>query len=333
MSGVALGLSQRIPWPGKIRARSDLADVEQRQSRAVVETIRNRIIREVTVAYLDYSHAMQTGRTIDEYLELLAATQRVTEERYAHGDAAAQDVLRTSTIRSRFEVRLLRAEQMRRSAWLRLWRTVGDSSVLANLPAWLPEPPDQDDSGLTLDANPLLQNAGLSVRKSEAQERLVQSQYWPDITLGVDYRFRHELPTDPVRGADFLSFRVGLNVPLWFFAKQKHQMRAARRLALASREQERSVRELLSARLEDAESVLAFTAESLRRYDEAIVPQADAAAEAAAVAYQVGQIDFSALLSAQTDRLDVRLERIDLLRRHHQTRAVIAELYASETQG
>jgi outer membrane protein TolC len=333
MSGVSLGLSQRIPWPGKIRARSEWASAVQRQSQAASETIKNRIIREVTIAYLDYSHAVQSGRTIDKYLDLLAATLHVTEERYAHGDASAQDLLRTSSLRSRAEVRRLDSEQMRRSAWLRLWRAVGDSLVLDNLPDWLPEARGYSLGESDFDANPQLRGAALSVRKSEAQERLAKSQYWPDITLGVDYRFRHELPSDPVRGADFFSFKVGLNVPLWFFTKQKHQVQAARRQALASQEQERAVRELIGVQLEDAYSVLAFTVESMQSYDEAIVPQAEAAAEAAQVAYQVGQIDFNALLSAQADLLEVRLERIDLLRRHHLTRAKIAELLGSEFKG
>ena len=80
---------------------------------------------------------------------------------------------------------------------------------------------------------------------------------------------------------------------------------------------------------EDAQSALEFADRSIEQYDRSILPEAEAALEAAEVAYKVGQIDFNALLTAQTDLLDIRLERLDLLRRYHQTRAALTELYGA----
>lgn len=327
MSGVAVGLAQRIPWPGKLSARSDLASIRHRRTEANAEIIRNQIIREVTDAYSEYSYWLESRVILEDYLELLKATRSVTETRYANGDASAQDVLRISSMISRTDIRLLNTNQRSYSSMLRLWRAVGDSSMLAGLPPHLPEPDGSDSRGPSIEANPMLLNAELAVESANTQQRLARSDYWPDITLGIDYRIRSDLAGDPVNGADFLTFKLGLDIPVWFFAKQKHQVRSAELMSVASQEKERSVREMLTTRFRDAQSMLALAYESIQQYDISIVPEAEAALQAAEVAYEVGQIDFNALLTAQSDLYDIHLERLDLLRKYNQTRAALAELH------
>jgi cobalt-zinc-cadmium efflux system outer membrane protein len=79
-------------------------------------------------------------------------------------------------------------------------------------------------------------------------------------------------------------------------------------------------------RYRDAQSNLLVALESIHRYDESILPEAEAAVEAAEVAYEVGKVDFNSLLTAQSDAFEIRLEHLDLVRQYHQTRAALAEL-------
>jgi len=69
-----------------------------------------------------------------------------------------------------------------------------------------------------------------------------------------------------------------------------------------------------------------FAAASIRQYDRAIIPDTETALQATEAAYEVGRLDFNTLLTAQTDLLESRLERLDLLRQYHQSRAILAEL-------
>ena len=326
MSGVSVGLTQTIPWPGKLRSRSALAGVKTAQSETTTEIVSNQIVREVADAYYEYSYWTTATSIIDDYLQLLTATRDVAEVRYANGDASAQDVLRAGTMVERTEVRLKNHDQKRQAALARLWRAVGDSSVFDGLPPDLPEPDVDGSQTGSFEHNPLLKNAELAVRSSEVRARLTRMNYYPDISFGVDYRFRKDVPGDPVHGEDFLTFRVGLNLPLWFFSKQKHQTSSATLMTRSSQEREQAVRETLASRMIDLRSRLNFTTGNLPRYDSTIVPQAEAAVEAAQVAYEVGKVDFNALLSAQSELLDVRLERLDLLRQYNQVRAAMTEL-------
>jgi len=326
MSGVSIGLTQKLPWPGKLSAQGKLADIRYQKSQVELESVQNRIVRNVTDAYVNYSYWTRSRAIIENYLELLRATRDIVEIRYANGRASAQDLLRVGSIISRTEIRLLKTDQENYSSLLKLRRAVGDSSLSADLPVHLAEPGKGNFRIEAIATNPLVLNAGLMVDGAHAQKRLAKSEYWPDFSFGIDYRIRQDIPGDPVHGADFLTFRVGLDLPLWFFARQKKQVRAARSFALASQAQERSVRDMLINHFEDGQSKKQLALESLNRYDRTIIPEARAALEAAEVAYEVGDVDFNALLAAQSDLYEIRLERLDHLRRYHHARAALVEI-------
>jgi len=120
--------------------------------------------------------------------------------------------------------------------------------------------------------------------------------------------------------------RFGVNIPLWSSGKKAQSVRSSEQLSLAPREKERSVRDMLEMRFGDAQAALTLARESIQQYDTALLPEAEAALSASELAYEVGQTDFDALLAAQRDLLEIRLERLDLLRQYHQTKAVLAEL-------
>jgi outer membrane protein TolC len=95
---------------------------------------------------------------------------------------------------------------------------------------------------------------------------------------------------------------------------------------MASRENERTIRDVLESELNNKLSYLDFAFKSAEEYSNSIIPESEIALEAAVKAYEVGQIDFDALLAAQSDLLEVRLEYLDLLRQFNQTKAVLKEL-------
>lgn len=127
-------------------------------------------------------------------------------------------------------------------------------------------------------------------------------------------------------GSDYMTFKLGLKIPLWFFVRQRNQIRSAEYLLAASQENERSVRNALEAEFNNRLSYLDFAYESTREYSNSIIPESEIALEAAEKAYETGQVDFDALITAQTDLLDIRLEYLDLLRQYNQTKAVLQEL-------
>jgi len=167
----------------------------------------------------------------------------------------------------------------------------------------------------------------MAVKTGVAQKQLAltRAEYWPDFTVGVDYRIRKNIPGDPVRGEDFLTFKVGLRLPLWF-SKQKSNSKAAYQTLQAAHEKERALASRIEQMINDQAGQLRTIRESFIQYDVVILPQAEAAFEAARVAYEVGQVDYNALIAAQLELLDIELERLSLLKDYHVTLAALKEL-------
>jgi len=332
MSGLSVGLTQAIPWPGELKARTGLADAESRVRGETLRSTRNRIIRETTTTYYEYAYWLKAGLVLEENIGLAEVLAEVAETKYAHGGTSAQDLLRAKTTAARLRTRRLNYTRMEQSSLLELMRLTGNgSSVGSEFDASLPEiaaaepSPDDDISG-----NPALAGADYRVEAAESRQALARSGYWPDLTVGVDYRFRKSVPGDPVRGEDYLSFKAGFTVPLWFLGKQKNQAASARAALSAARHERRATADLLIRQLSDARLALRTISAAVAQYDHEIIPQATAAFETARVAYEVDRVDFNALLSAQSDLLNIELERLELVKQYHQTQARVEELLGME---
>ncbi|UCC44404.1 MAG: TolC family protein [Candidatus Zixiibacteriota bacterium] len=327
MSGVSLGLSQSIPWPGKSSARAGIARLDSDIRDMDLAAHRNSIIRQVTHHYYDYSHWMLVADILTESMQLVENITQVAQTRYSTGEGVLQDVLSAETSRARIENRILMARQKASSALVQLAHLTDnpgpmDTSVTPALP---PIPLNEIQIPVEL-SNPILAKASFGSAVARRKLDLAKSQYWPNLTVGVDYRIRKDMPMDAVSGEDFLSFKVGLNLPMWFFARQRNQSAAARQLYNAAQAEEAAIRNSVKQQVADIVLILQSLRQRTEQYESTILPQAQAAGEAARVAYEVGKVDFNGFLSAQLETINVELERLELLKQYHQQKAALDEL-------
>jgi len=267
---------------------------------------------------------------LTENLTLIGDIIDVTQTRYANGLGSAQDVLRLQTARARLENRRLMVQQMRSSALVQIgWLTDNLETPQVLLTPALPAiPPIFLDTPKEV-SNPVLVRASLKSAIAGKTVDLAKSDYWPDLMFGIDYRIRKDTPMDPVRGEDFMSFKVGLRLPLWFSVRQSNQTEAARQSFLAAQADERSVANMVERQTADIQLAMQSLRDRIGQYHHSILPSARAAQEAAQVAYEVGKVDFNGFLSAQLDVMDIELERLELLKQYHQQAAVLQELIAN----
>ncbi len=327
MSGVVLGLSQAVPWPGKLSAKADIADLSARVKETDLAARRAAVIREVTHFYYEFSHWASAEWVLTEKMQLVESIIRVAQTRFANGDGSLQNVLRSETSKARIENRILMARQKASSALLQLARlTDNPKTVDAELAPILPQIHQQDlvtDSELP---NPWLAKASFGWAVAKRKVDLAKSAYWPNLMFGVDYRIRKDIPMDAVSGEDFLTFKVGLSLPIWFFGRQRNQTAAAEHSYLAAQANEHAVRNHIDRQVADVSLALRSLRERTEQYETIILPQAEAARKAALVAYEVGRVDFNGLLSAQLDVMNIELERLELLKQYHQKTAALSEL-------
>jgi len=334
MTGITVGIAQTIPWPGKLSARGKIGELQSEIKSTQVTARENRLIRQVTENYYEYSYRTLELELLDRNLTLIENLISSAETGYANGLGSAQDLLRGQTAYSRLENRKLHAELNRQKALNRLALLTNDSPpISANLQASLPDDIQSESlSGLKdiSDDNPDVRISALNSDLAEKKLSLAKADYWPNLMLGVEYRIREEVPGDPIRGEDYLTAKIGLSIPLWFFSRQRNTSRSAQAGLHAARAYEQNITLTFEQLLADSRLELATIRESLAFYDSAILPQARAAFEAAQVAYEVAKVDFNALLAAQTELLQVELERLNSIREYYQNHARLMEIIGTK---
>ncbi len=332
MSGIAIGLSQRIPWPGKLGAKRRLAELEADIFQLEMRGIRDNVIRAITTAYYHYVYGVEAERILAQNVSLVEAMAEVARVNYENGIGTAQDLLRARTTLAKLENRIAEAQQMQTSSLVQIGElTDNPATVSTELAVVLPDMTLLGSVEMHLAAafseNPKLVQADIRTDQASARKPLAKAAYWPDIMLGLEYRVRdNSLLMDPVDGRDFLSAKVSLSLPLWFSGKQKNNTRAADAALQASRSQRLATECRLEYEIRDSHQTLSRLAENFHRYDREIIPLAEAAVESADISYRVGQLDFMHLLSAQLELLDARLQRTKVLITWHQQFAVLEGL-------
>src|SRR5437588_3452476 len=128
-------LSQEIPWPGSLGARSRVMRAAAAGVRAEEGTVRRDVTTTMAVAYYRLGYAVTALETLRYQRELLDAAAQLSTTRYATGAAPQSDPLQAKLARDRLrsEEFALESEQVAALAALNALRnrTPGDSVVIA----------------------------------------------------------------------------------------------------------------------------------------------------------------------------------------------------------
>lgn len=332
MSGISIGYSQKIPWPAKLGDQKNIAGLNAQNRNLVLSAWENTMVRMVKSVYFDFAYWKLTEDIVDENIMLMEALIEVARTKYANGEGLAQDVLSAQTSLSRIEDRKLNVVKMKREALANLNRLTDEPvfnllDISAQLPA-VDKSPAQIEPLIrsALENNPSLELSKNKVKLADERKSLARNGYWPDFTLGVEYRFRERVPMDAVDGEDFISARVGLSLPLWFWKNQNNRYKAAKENFRAAHFRRQSFEREIEYEITNAFLEMERRQQGFKLYDEIIIPQAKAALESANIAYQVGKVDFLNLLTAQLRLFELQIEKLGMLRDFNQKLIVLDEL-------
>jgi cobalt-zinc-cadmium efflux system outer membrane protein len=338
MSALALGINQKIPWPGKLANQKGVADLGAKTGDLIVQASRNKIVQDLQSAYYDYSYYALAENIIDNNIVLLQSLVEVAQTKYANGDGIAADVLQAQTELSVMQNKRLEIERMRMQA-------AGNINTLIDLapdtrdsyPVYLPEtlPDSLSASELSAEAeanNPSLAMSNIQVDIAKKQKALARSDYWPELMLSFQYQIKDKIPVVAGSGKDFISASIGLTLPLWFYHNQNNTLNAANSRVRMTQNSYVAYKRDLENQLYDKILELDRLRESFRLYDQTIIAQARATLESANIAYQVGKVDFLKLIDAQRRLYEIQLNRLAILRDYHKTFASLEELIGASKE-
>ena len=311
-----LGISQRLPFPGKRALRRDAAGAEAASvGQALSETI-NRVMRDVRVNYEALRYAATARRLAGETLGSLQQLVSLAETRYATGSTTQREVLQAQLQVSRVQQEVLRLDEDQAQRQAELQRLLGrqragghiddaDDSVdtaplEASMPAELLPLPAEAASlpDLARARRPQLRALAALIDKSERDLALARRESYPDFDLRVSYGQRDRTPEGMPRD-DMITFTVAVNLPLWHAQRQGPRVAEA----LALRAQATSMAQQLQLETQ-AQLAGALATERRQRanallFRSTLQPQALAAYDSALAGYRVGQVELPALIEAR----------------------------------
>lgn len=328
-----LGLSQKLPFPGKRGLRRNVAEKDVLSLEHGLRETGNRVAREVKLAYFDLALARETSRQLRDTTLVLDQFQRIADSRYAVGQGTQADALKARTQLAKMSEELLRMEREIPVMEAELARLLGRAASVTTVPASLQEPPTAGpDLAALRDTARRQRPQFLALRemvdKADLSIDLARREYQPDFDLRLSYGQRENM-LDGTRRPDMVSLTVAVNLPIW--GREKVEPRIAE--ARAMRDQARGMLFVQEnetfAKLRQQTALLEQSRQSVRLYDGAILPQAALAVESALASYRVNRADLLMLLDSQMSLFNYRIGRATALAAIHKAQAEIEQLVGS----
>jgi outer membrane protein TolC len=297
-----LGLAQRFPFPGKRALRREVAERDaETAGHGYRETV-NRVAREVKLAYLDLSLALESVRLLKDTTLVLDQFLRIVESRYSVGQGAQADVLKAQTQLAKMREELLRMERERPVMEAELAMLLGRAGA-ASIAAPLPGTPQlrlelESLRETALRQRPQLLALRTVVEKNNASIELARKEYNPDFDVRLSYGQRESMP-DGTKRPDMVSLMVAINLPIWGRDKVDPRIAEARSMRDQAQSMYHEQQNEVFAKLRQQVAIAEQSRKSAELYDTAILPQARLAVESALSAYRVNRVDLLMLLDSQ----------------------------------
>jgi len=303
--------SQKLPFFGKQGLKADIAATEAEVWGRTYDARALDLIRDVKHAYYDYYRVYQVTRITEEEKGIVREMQNIAQVKYASGTATQQDVLKAQLTLSRLDERLTTLRRDLVSVTTRLNNLMNRPPTAALAAPHFEETP-ADWANIdalyerALAGRPEAAVADLNIEKAEKSQSLAKRQYYPDLTLAVNYITVGErsIPVED-NGKDILHVGASINLPIWYGTLGAAVKESEARIAVA-RHQRIGLRAQIKSEVRDAHSRVESARELVELHRDVIIPQAEQTFRASQAGYQTGRVDFLDLLDSERMLLSVR---------------------------
>ena len=325
---VAMSLSQRFPWFGKLALRSQVAYHDAMAAYAQLAAVELSVVERVKRAYYDIyflQHAIAVTRSLEPRLEEVI---EITRDKYRTNKVGLESVLQAQIELSSLKTSLVEQEQAKAEA-------------VARLAGLLHLPPDAAiRAEETLDRTKVAHTARLlvelaescqpeltarrrEIRRDRTSTELACREYWPDVTASVNWFAIGSPGLSPVAtGDDAYSLGVGVNLPL-YRSRLDAAVREAQYNTLRSTRQYEATRDKVRAEVQALYAQFVQHEKVLEILESQIVPQAGQSLDLSIEAFRVDRLEFQQLIDSYKMLLKYQ---VDKYRRESLRQQAIASL-------
>ncbi|MFQ5660888.1 MAG: TolC family protein [Gammaproteobacteria bacterium] len=306
MTQMQFGVSQALPFPGKLALRERAAEYEAKAAANNFDETRLRLLRDVKTTWWQLFNLDKALAIVLTNQELLRQFVEIAQTKYSVGQGLQQDVL-------------LAQLELSKLLDLELSLAGARSSEEARLNALLDIPPDhpvhlpQQFSKelpklakepvlykLTDQSRPLLAGQQNHISAARTRVELAKKDFYPDFNVGAKYGIRSG--NNFGRGgsrADFATFMLSMNVPLFIDRKQRKAVDQRGSELLEATFKFQDLRLFIQAEISAAVSDYQRSRDQFELFGTGIIPQAQQTVSSMLAGYQVNKVDFLNLVRAQ----------------------------------
>ncbi len=328
----ALGISQSLPWLGKLKLQGQMASQAAQAAAARVSTIQNDVISEVAMAWFELFYFDRALQIMVGNRELVVHLERVARTRYGTGASGHPDIIRAQVELGKIENDLASLADREAPLLARL-------NAALNRPSGAPivRPEHAPVARVTqldeviiqrvITNNPELQALHFDIAEATTAKERAKKDYFPDFSFGIDY-----IATDTARapnvvgsGDDPVSASFTMTLPI-----QRGKYRAGVLAAEAQIAGENARREQQVSSLEAQTVTALFRLRDAERqidlYETTLLPKANESLIATQRAYSTGGSSFADLIDAQRVLLVFELAEVRAITDHNLARITLEKL-------
>jgi outer membrane protein TolC len=300
---LGLGVSQDIPYPGKLRLKGEIAKRDADVSQQQIESVRRAVLADLKGTYFQLAYLSKTLAILEQDGELLKQVEQAADARYRSGMGTQQDVLQAQLQKTKLlrEIAMHHLQVGKFEAQLKQLLNRSQESPDIE-PADLKETPLLQNYADLLAAvqvqNPEIASAQRMIEKQSLQVNLARKDFYPD--FNVQYMWQR---TDPAQFRAYYMLSVGIKVPIYRSHKQRPELAQAESEKLRAGSELQVQSQQLASELRAQYVIVQQTSELLKIHREGLSPQARSEFQSGLAAYQSNKQDFKALLTAFLDVL------------------------------
>ncbi len=342
----AVGISQALPWFGKLKLQQVVASDAARAAAQRVASVRNSVIAQVASAWYELYYLEASTDIVRGSRDLVVHLERVARVRYGTGAATHADVIRAQVELGTIENRLASLTDERGPLLARLNSALHlplnrplnaaiDASQTLSAAMKIQPLIIADDVVLQRVAlnNPDLRVSDFELAAAKSMKSRAQKNHRPDFTVGLDYiATGAAIEPDTVGSSNnALSATIGITLPIW---RSKYTAEV--------KEAEAEIQKQQYSRDEQLSTLHAETITTLFRlrdaqrqvdlYDNTLLPKAKESLVATQSAYSTSAAPFADMIDAQRVLLAFELAYARAATDHHQARTRLEKLTGEALQ-
>lgn len=288
-------VSQNIPFPGKLSAKSSAAESRANSAKSDTETSRREVAVLATQAFYRFYYNHKALELNDRLKNIVESAIGSTKARYKTGEGGHHEWLLAKVEVSIFEIERLRLlrEQKTIQAVLNELRDNPATTPFGTLAAQFSDSELKDSELPSLESQPELKSLEFFVTQAENEKKLAKLAYFPDFVIQAMAMYPN---SEMMEEKSNWGVMIGINIPLYSWRKQSDLSTAASIDKEAALLEKKNIENRLSTESIDAQEQFKTARDLTALYKSVVIPTTNLAVQNAKSGYAAKRLPLSQYL-------------------------------------